>query len=133
MSFQSYLLRFHGVAETIAGIAMIVATERVFPVVIGQSVEIQFLGKFFGAAILSLGITGILARPSPQVLLGALSYHATIASLFARLLQTTNVVDSTGSTTAAVFHGLVALLFGFAWLTYRPTSTTRSTPSLKRG
>merc|ERR1711879_1135749 len=81
MGFVGGLLKFHGLLESAAGIAMIVVTEMVFPFLAGQSLEVQYVGKMFGAAILALGLTALMSNVSSGILFGAFAYHSTVTSL----------------------------------------------------
>merc|ERR1711879_199971 len=120
MGFVGGLLKFHGLLESAAGIAMIVVTEMVFPFLAGQSLEVQYVGKMFGAAILALGLTALMPNVSSGILFGAFAYHSTVTSLFVRQLFENIVSDPDKTTMACGVHGFLALLFAFAWAPYSP-------------
>ena len=69
-------LTVHGIAEILAGLAMIFSTKKVFPFVVKNPNDLGYLGKSFGVAITALGITALLARngtPTPPFILLLLS------------------------------------------------------------
>lgn len=110
------LLKVHGVLEVVAGIAMIVVTTKVFPFTASAGIESQYLGKSFGVAILALGLTALISRPSSGLLFGALAYHTSISSLMFRQVMEGSTSDATGVTAAAGFHGILAVIFAFTWI-----------------
>lgn len=123
---MSTLLWLHGIAELVAGIAMIFITEAVFPFTSNASAEVQFLGKSFGVAIAALGITGLVSNKNHTfgTFFGAFSYHALIASLLA--YQAINAISSDiqATFTATAVHTIFAAAFLRAVLNYNNQVTT---------
>jgi len=118
MGLSGGLLKLHGLVEILAGVAMIVATDQVFPFLGHQSLEVQYVAKCFGAAIISLGLTALLSFPSRGIIFGALSYHSSVTALFIHQISENISSDPAATKLAAIFHGAFTLLFALAWLTY---------------